>query len=119
MANIREWAVLAYLAADVPAAAMRSAAKRTLKQMADVGSSDDVWIAAQIDLTGAPTRRYVFPPKPKDAEHWLVQPQSSLSNVNSADTETIKSFFEWATGECPAAHYVYENIRLLAVRSRW
>ena len=81
---------------------MHWAAQRNLLQMVDTGSNDDVYVAAQIDSPQDQTRRYVFPQRPLDTERWVVLPESSLGNINSADPQSILDFFAWGIAECPA-----------------
>jgi len=105
MANptTKEWAVLVYMAADVSAPGMHRAAQRSLLQMADMGSTDQVYVAAQIDSAADHfTRRYIFPPKPADTDSWVVLPKESIPDTNSADPLTILKFFAWGISECPA-----------------
>ncbi len=98
----KEWSVLVYIAADVSQPGMHRAARRNLEQMVDTGSSGSVYVAAQFDSPGKPTRRYVFPQRPEGKATWLVEPADSLPNVNSADPRSIEDFFAWGMGVCPA-----------------
>ena len=99
---VKDWAVLVYIAADVSQRGMHWAARRNVQQMVDTGSNEQVWVAAQYDSPGEPTRRYVFPQRPPGAETWEVKPVDSLKNVDSADPRTIEKFFEWGINACPA-----------------
>lgn len=97
-----QWAVLVYIAADVPEPGMHWAARRNLEQILDTGSSAHVSVAAQIDSPGKPTRRYVFPSRPSGGDTWTVRPAMSLANINSADARSLTSFFAWGLNACPA-----------------
>ncbi len=85
--GIKNWSVLVYMAADVTSEAMRKAAITNLNQMASVGSSEDVSIAAQIDLYKEPTRRYIFPGKSSPS----YQPQT-MKNIDSASSQALEDF---------------------------
>src|SRR5260370_41040431 len=98
--RMAKWAVLVYMASDVPSEQMRNAAKRNLQQMANIGSSDQVAVAAQIDLTGQGTSSYVFPVGAAGLAPLI--PEKTSSNINSASPESITNFVEWATSACPA-----------------
>jgi len=100
--RVRKWAVFVYFAADVPSGNMRSAARRNLHQLAKLGSSASVYVAAQMDLTGEPTRRFRFPDGGKGEESGFLEPSAILENVNSASEASLYSFLEWAIKECPA-----------------
>jgi hypothetical protein len=95
-----KWAVLVYMASDVPSEQMRNAAKRNLQQMANIGSSDQVAVAAQIDLTGQGTSSYVFPAGPGGLAK--LTPVANSPNINSASPDSITNFVKWATSTCPA-----------------
>ena len=94
--------MLVYMAADVSQPGMHWAARRNLEQMVDTGSNGQVYVAAQYDSPGEPTRRYVFPERPAGKESWVVNPADSIPNVNSADPRSIEDFFQWGIAECPA-----------------
>jgi hypothetical protein len=100
--RLKDWGVYVYYAADVPSAAMRSAAKRCLQELADVGSNDKVGITALIDLTDAPTRWFVMPPQNKGGSQRRPKPVREESNINSASTAAIREFFDWSVKSCPA-----------------
>lgn len=99
---VKDWAVLVYVAADVSQPGMHWAARTNLLQMADTGSNDRVYVAAQYDSPKEPTRRYVFPQRPSGAQNWEVKPVESLQNVDSADPRSIEEFFKWGISACPA-----------------
>ncbi len=98
----KEWAVFVYVAADVTQPGMHRAAQRNLLQMMITGSSEQVYVAAQVDTPKSPTRRYVFPRPPEGKETWEVQARDSLDNMDSADPRSIEDFFRWGIRACPA-----------------
>src|SRR5262249_14214751 len=98
----KEWAVLVYVAADVTQPGMHRAALGNLYQMVDTGSSEQVYVAAQVDMRREPTWRYVFPPRPAGKQDWEVLPTDCLANVDSADPRSILDFFQWGISTCPA-----------------
>jgi hypothetical protein len=99
---VRDWAVYVYFAVDVPEAPLHESAVRNLVQMATLGSSPEVGVAAQIDLPGMLTRRYVLPQREPGSGAPVVPPAMSIPNVNSADPRSILDFICWAAQECPA-----------------
>lgn len=103
---IKKWAVLVYMAADVPSGIMRSAARRNLHQLARAGSSEDVYVAAQVDLRDEPTRRYVFPVGGIGESSTVLAPAENLKNVDSASAASVYAFLKWTRRECPAERYV-------------
>jgi hypothetical protein len=100
--NLKEWAVLVYMCADVPEPAMRRSSHANLLQMADVGSSDDVAIVAQLANPGPWTYRYIFPNRPAGSGPSTVKPTQTIPSVNSGVPGSIQDFFAWATAACPA-----------------
>lgn len=98
----KEWALYVYFTVDVPEAPLHESAVRNLIGMATLGSSSEVWVAAQIDLPGMLTRRYVLPEQSAQSGSSIVPPTMSIPNVNSADPRSIQDFIQWAAGECPA-----------------
>jgi Clostripain family len=99
---LKEWAVFVYLAGNVPEAQMHTAAIRHLVQMARVGSSQKVYLAAQIYLPGMMPRRYILPEAPQEPGSLTIVPDPSQPNVNSADPRSILDFIQWAVEKCPA-----------------
>jgi hypothetical protein len=103
----KEWGIYVYYAADVPAAAMRRAAKLNLLKLADVGSNDHVGITAMLDVTNEDTQFYLLPPQPEDADEWVVYPSKVSPNLDSANTDTIREFFQWSVQNCPARQIAF------------
>lgn len=103
----KKWGVYVYYAADVPAQAMRRAAKLNLQKLAGVGSNDNVGITAMLDVTGEDTHYYVLPPEPAGKNEWMVEPRVTVPNVNSACTDTIRAFFQWSVDNCPAENIAF------------
>lgn len=99
---LKEWAVFVYLAGNVPEVQMHTAAIRHLVQMAKVGSSEKVYLAAQIYLPGMMPRRYILPEAPQEPASLTISPDPTQPNVNSADPRSIQDFIQWAAGKCPA-----------------
>jgi Clostripain family len=101
----KRWAVLVYFAADVKSRHMRKAAIGNLYQIAKIGSSPQVYVAAQLDLTGRNTRRYVFPDKTDGG----ILNQSAVAkdwpNINSGDPASLGEFLRWGAEACPAENY--------------
>jgi hypothetical protein len=102
MQSEKEWGIYVYFAADVPSPAMGRAAQLNLLKLAEVGSNDKIGITALIDLPDVDTQLYVIPEQTQDGEEWLVSASASVSNVDSANTDTIREFFQWSVAHCPA-----------------
>jgi hypothetical protein len=100
--NLKEWALLVYMCADVPEPAMHRASHANLLQMADIGSSEDVAIAAQLACPGPWTYRYIFPQRPAGSGPSTVNPAQAIPSVDSGVPGSIEDFFAWATAACPA-----------------
>jgi hypothetical protein len=101
----KKWSVLVYFAADVTSRRMREAALANLGQLGRMGSNGDVYVAAQIDLKGQKTRRYIFPQNP-DGESWLQNALvEEFPNVDSANAEILAEFLQWGGGQCPAEKF--------------
>ncbi|HTV57063.1 MAG TPA: clostripain-related cysteine peptidase [Terriglobia bacterium] len=100
--HLKKWALFVYFGANVPEAAVRDAAVECLLQLATVGSSDKVAVAAQLHLPGKWAHRYIMPERPPGSGPTKVAPAESFPNVNSADPWTIIHFFEWAAERCRA-----------------
>jgi hypothetical protein len=100
--NLKEWALLVYMCADVPEPAMHQSSHANLLQMADIGSSNDVAVVAQLANPGPWTYRYIFPPRPAGSGPSTVKPVHALPSVNSGVPGSIQDFFAWATETCPA-----------------
>jgi Clostripain family len=100
--TLKEWALLVYMCADVPERAMHRSSHANLLQMADIGSSDDVAVVAQLANPGPWTYRYIFPPRPPGSGPSTIKPVHALPSVNSGVPGSIVDFFTWATEACPA-----------------
>jgi hypothetical protein len=100
--NLKEWALLVYMCADVPEPAMHRASHANLLQMADIGSSEDVAVAAQLACPGPWTYRYIFPQRPAGSGPSTVNPAHAIPSVDSGVPGSIEDFFAWATAACPA-----------------
>jgi hypothetical protein len=98
----RQWALYVFFGANVPDAGVREAAVQNLLQLATVGSSDDVAVAAQLHLPGSWAYRYAMPKRPPGSNALVLAPVETIPNVNSADPKTIIKFFEWAVQAYPA-----------------
>jgi hypothetical protein len=100
--HLKKWALFVYLGANVPEAPVREAAVESLLQMATVGSSDEVAVAAQLHLPGKWAHRYVMPERSPGSSPATLAPAETFPNVNSADPWTLVQFFQWAAEKCPA-----------------
>ena len=100
--TLKEWALLVYMCADVPEPAMHRSSHANLLQMADIGSSEDVAVVAQLANPGPWTYRYIFPQRPAGSGPSTVKPVHALPSVNSGVPGSIQDFFAWATAACPA-----------------
>ena len=96
---LKDWAVYVYFSADVPEAGSRNHAIKALVQMAGVGSSPRVHVAAQMNLPGKVTRRYVLPEVPAGSGPLTIAPTVSGT---SFDLRSLTNFIEWAADACPA-----------------
>jgi hypothetical protein len=99
---LKKWALYVFLGGNVPEAPVREAAVESLLQMATVGSSDQVAVAAQLHLPGKWAHRYVMPERPPGSSPTTLAPVETFPNVNSADPWTMVQFFQWAAQKCPA-----------------
>jgi len=102
----KEWALFVYFTANVPEAEVRKAAIENLLQLANVGSSDEVAVAAQLHLPGKFAYRYVMPERPPGSGPLKLAPVESFLNENSVDPRTIIRFFRWAAARCPATNTI-------------
>jgi hypothetical protein len=96
---LKDWALYVYFSADVPEAESRAFAIRNLVQMAGVGSSRRVYVAAQMNLPGKVTRRYILPEVPARSGPLKISPDVSGT---SFDLRSITGFIEWSADACPA-----------------
>jgi hypothetical protein len=99
---LKEWAVFVYMCSDVPQKGIHRASHTNLLQMAKIGSNSDVWVAAQLDIPGPWTFRYVFPERPPGSPPAIIKPVYAIPNINSASPDSIEDFFSWAAATCPA-----------------
>ena len=99
---LKEWAVFVYMCANVPQSGMRKASRANLLQMANTGSSDDVWVAAQLACPGPRTYRYIFPERPPGSTSATISPVQTITSVDSGLASSIQDFFAWASTACPA-----------------
>ena len=97
-----EWALYVYFGANVSPAAVRKAAVENLLQLARVGSSKHVRVAAQLHLPSRWTRRYIIGERRPGSGPLILAPAKTMPNENAADPCTLYRFFEWATQHCPA-----------------
>jgi Clostripain family len=102
--HLKNWALYVFFGANVPEAEVREAAIQNLLQMATVGSSHEVAVAAQLHLPGKWAYRYVMPERPPGSDPGVIAPVETIPNANSADPHTIITFFKWALKECPATN---------------
>jgi cysteine peptidase C11 family protein len=96
---LKDWAVYVYFSADVPEAGSRNFAIKELVQMAGVGSSSRVYVAAQMNLPGKVTRRYILPEVPAGLGPLTISPAVSGT---SFDLRSLTNFIEWSAVACPA-----------------
>jgi hypothetical protein len=96
---LKEWALYVYFSADVPEAGSRACAIRGLVQMAGVGSSPRVHVAAQMNLPGKVTRRYILPEVSAGAGPLTISPTVSGT---SFDLRSLTDFIKWSADACPA-----------------
>jgi len=97
-----EWALYVYFGANVSPASVRKAAIENLLQLARVGSSKHVRVAAQLHLPSRWTRRYILGERPPGCGPLILAPAETIPNENAADPCTLVRFFEWAKDHCPA-----------------
>ncbi len=96
---LKEWALYVYFAADVPEAQARAWAIKNLVQMAYVGSSDHVYVTAQMNLPHSKTRRYILPEVPSASAPLAISPTVSGTSLN---LRSIADFLKWSANACPA-----------------
>ena len=98
----KQWALHVFFGANAPEAEIREAAVQNLLQIATVGSSDEIAVAAQLHLPGPWAYRYAMPKRPPGSNGLVLAPVETIPNANSADPKTIIKFFEWAVRAYPA-----------------
>ena len=98
----KRWTVLIYMVADDPQGGelLDQKAVKEMDQITKAALSlknpEDLYVAVQVDFRTLPGvwRRSI-------GESTFVRPES-----NAADPATLYGFFDWATAECPADHYL-------------
>jgi hypothetical protein len=103
----KSWALYVFFGANVPDVEVRDAAVQNLLQMATVGSSDKISVAAQLHLPGPWAYRYVMPERPPGSNPVVIAPVEAIQNCNSADPKTIIDFFRWAARAYPADNIMF------------
>lgn len=92
-----------YIAADND---LRNFAIRNLKQMATIGSTDNINIIVHLDIklsgNNKVTKRYYIQ---KDKILHLNADDPRTQRMDSGNPETVISFFTWGIAEFPAEHY--------------
>jgi hypothetical protein len=96
---LKQWALYVYFAADVPEAQARAWAIRNLVEMAYVGSSDRIYVTAQMNLPHSVTRRYILPEVLSASALLAVSPAVSGTSL---DLRSITDFLKWSANACPA-----------------
>ncbi|MDR3551046.1 MAG: clostripain-related cysteine peptidase [Candidatus Babeliales bacterium] len=99
----KEWTFIVYIAADND---LRGFAARNIKQMAEVGSNDNLNIVAHLDIkiTGNKkiTRRYYI--EPNKILH-VNSDDAASQKMDSGDPKTLVSCCKWAIENYPAKNY--------------
>lgn len=99
----RQWTFIVYIAADND---LRSFAANNIKQMAQLGSNDNINIAVQLDIriTGNQkiTRRYFID---KNKIYHLNINEASTQRMDSGDPKSLVSCACWAIQNYPASKY--------------
>jgi|GEM_PF-550080 len=107
------WTFMVYLDADND---LEASAIDDFKQMAQVGSSEDLNIVVQMDRIQYPdpfyddtrygdwigTKRFVVT---KDMEPWAADAVQDLGELNMADPQTLIDFVQWTAASYPAERY--------------
>ncbi|MCK9420855.1 MAG: clostripain-related cysteine peptidase [Nitrospirae bacterium] len=106
-AGSRKWTYMVYIGGDNN---LSDAAVADLNEMETVGSSDNVAIAVQVELSprytaGAPSDTYrILVQQDSDPNNVSTQ-GDSIGNVDMANPATLKAFINWAKDTYPAEHY--------------
>jgi hypothetical protein len=83
-------------------------APRNIKQMAAIGSNQNLHIAVHLDIrlngNKKVSRRYYI--EPNKINHVNAQ-DPATQQMDSGNPETAISFFNWCVDNCPAKHYVF------------
>lgn len=98
---IRKWTVMVYLAGDNN---LDSAGVVDLKEMKEVGSTDQVAVIAQFDRSGKTraTKRYAL----KKGGTLAKDEVQSLGETDMGDPRVLQSFLEWGIQKYPAQHFL-------------
>lgn len=95
----KQWTMMVYLAGDNNLADF---GLTDLKEMKQVGTTQDVNIVAQFDNGhGHTTKRYLL----KSGTNLAQDIVGDLGPTNTGDPEVLKGFIGWATSEYPAKRY--------------
>src|SRR5271168_401887 len=81
--GLKNWALYVFFGANVPETEVREAAVQNLLQMATVGSSHHVAVAAQLHLPGKWAYRYVMPERLPGSDPGFIAPVDTIPNANS------------------------------------
>ncbi len=96
------WTVMVYMAGDNNLA---EAAIEDIEEMMKVGSSAEVNIVVQVDLSP------IYVPQVEGRVHRLFIKKDNFedfpleTNLDSADPQVLRDFIEWAVANYPAEHY--------------
>lgn len=100
---VKPWTLIIYMAADND---LRNFASRNLKQMASIGSTDNINIVVHLDIrmngNVKVTRRYFVD---KDRIIHLNADENETQVMDSGDPATLYSCCEWAIRDYPANDY--------------
>ncbi len=98
----KQWTFMVYMAADND---LRAFAANNIKQMATIGSNENINIAIHLDIrlndNQKVTRRYYID---KDKIHHMNH-DADTQRMDSGDPQTLISFCEWAIKNYPAQNY--------------
>lgn len=87
-----DWTILVYM---VPDEKVESALVQNVKDMARVGSTDQVNVLVQFDRAGGQATRYHI-------QRGGEEPIENLGEVNMGDPQTLYDFITWGLKRCPA-----------------
>lgn len=101
----KQWTVLVYMGADdKPDSHLPEHGHESLRQICEVGSSAEVNIVAQADVTGEPTRLYYFT-RGAALEDCVLNP-SNPYNWDSGESQNLMQFLRWGMSAYPAHRYL-------------
>lgn len=99
----KDWTLMIYIAADND---LRNFAIRNLKQMASIGSSENINVIVHLDIklsgNNKVTKRYYIQ---KDKILHLNSNDPKTQRMDSGSPETLISFATWGVSEFPATNY--------------